>query len=86
MSIRDFLEFTSKPTISQTFDPLRTLTPTSNIPPTQPAPPSPHSHIFSRMNSGPSITNNPQQFGKENPAQKGVCLIKKLISHLFLFL
>ncbi len=86
MSIRDFLEFTSKPTISQTFDPLRTLTPTSNIPPTQPAPPSPHSHIFSRMNSGPSITNNPQQFGKENPAQKGVCLIKKLISHLVLFL
>jgi len=72
-AIRDYFEYNSKPTITtQTFDPLRTLTPTSNLP-SQPIDSNPHS--FSRMNSGPSITtNNPQQFGKENPAQKGPSL------------
>ncbi len=86
-SIRDYLEYNSKPTISQTFDPLRTLTPTSNLPPPPPtASPQPQiSHspsMFPRMNSGPPI-NNQQQYttgngsggggvGRENPSQKGV--------------
>ncbi len=74
MAIRDYLEYNTKPTITQTFDPLRTLTPTSNLPSQPPVATSPHSHIFSRMNSGPSITTNSQQFGKENPAQKGPSL------------
>lgn len=69
------MDYNTKPTISQTFDPLRTLTPTSNLPSQPPVATSPHSHIFSRMNSGPALTTNPQQFTKENPAQKGVYLI-----------
>ncbi len=72
LAIRDFLEYNSKPTISQTFDPLRTLTPISNLP-TQPVPTSPHSQMFSRMNNGTAITTNQQQYVKENSAQKGVC-------------
>ncbi|CAF1270900.1 unnamed protein product [Adineta steineri] len=75
-TIRDYLEFNTKQSISQTFDPLRTITPTSNLP-SQPVATSPHSHIFSRMNSTSTITTAPQQFnpiGKDNPAQKGPSL------------
>ncbi len=86
-SIRDYLEYNSKPTISQTFDPLRTLTPTSNLP-SQPVTTSPHAHMFSRMNSSTSsITTNQQQFnpiGKESLAQKGVC-IHKITKNILIF-
>jgi CCR4-NOT transcription complex subunit 1 len=68
-TIRDYFEYNSK----QTFDPLRTLTPTSNLP-SQPVDTNSQLHNFSRMNSGPSITTNPQQFTKENSAQKGPSL------------
>lgn len=76
-SIRDYLEYNNKPA----FDPLRTLTPTSNLS-SQPATTSPHSHIFGRMNSGPPGVSNVQQAAppvqtqysavKDNQAQKGV--------------
>jgi len=71
LTIRDYLESNSKPTISQTFDPLRTLTPISNLS-TQPVPTSPHSQMLSRMNNVTAITTNQQQYVKENSAQKGV--------------
>jgi hypothetical protein len=86
-SIREYLEYGSKTNIQQQFDPLRTLTPTSNLPP--PPTPSPQPQIshspmntasmFPRMNSGPPITGQQQYapgnvggVGRENPAQKGV--------------
>ncbi|CAF0830698.1 unnamed protein product [Rotaria sordida] len=77
-AIVDYLDYNSKSTISQTFDSLRTLTPTSNLP-SQPVATSPHSHMFSRMNSVPAMTttNQPQPFnpiGKDNIAQKGPSL------------
>jgi hypothetical protein len=84
-AIREYLEYGSKTNIQQQFDPLRTLTPTSNLPPPPPSaspqPPINSSNMFPRMNSGPPIANQ-QQFtvgntggggvGRENPAQKGV--------------
>jgi hypothetical protein len=85
-TIRDHLDYGSKTNIQQQFDPLRTLTPTSNLPPTtiaSPQPPINSSNMFPRMNSGPPI-NNQQQYtagnggvGRENPAQKGVNISKK---------
>ncbi|CAF3203227.1 unnamed protein product, partial [Rotaria sp. Silwood2] len=76
-AIVDYLDYNSKSTISQTFDPLRTLTPTSNLS-SQPVATSPHSHMFSRMNSVPLMTTTNQQpfnpIGKENIAQKGPSL------------
>ena len=73
-SIRDYFDYNSKVTLPPAFDPLRTLTPTSNLPP-QPPIASPQPQTFSRMTSGPAITTNPQQFGKENPVQAGVNLL-----------
>ncbi len=88
-TIRDYLDYGSKTNIQQQFDPLRTLTPTSNLPPptiASPQPPINSSNMFPRMNSGPPI-NNQQQYttgngggggvGRENPAQKGVNISKK---------
>jgi hypothetical protein len=91
--IRDYLEYGSKTSIQQQFDPLRTLTPTSNLsqPPTTASPQPQISHspmttsMFPRMNSGPPITNQQQYVtgnggggvGRENPAQKGVRKRKK---------
>ena len=89
-TIRDYLDFGSKTNIQQQFDPLRTLTPTSNLPPPRTASPQPpinSSNMFPRMNSGPPI-NNQQQYttgnggggggvGRENPAQKGVNISTK---------
>ncbi|CAF0989426.1 unnamed protein product [Adineta ricciae] len=84
-SIRDYLENNTKSSIAQAFDPLRTLTPTSNLP-TPPVATSPHSHIFARMNSTPAVTTAQppppvqpptQQFnpiGRDIPSQKGPSL------------
>ncbi|CAF3437051.1 unnamed protein product, partial [Rotaria sp. Silwood2] len=58
-AITDYFEYNSKPTIPQSFDSLRTLTP-PNLP-SQPVATSPHSHMFSRMNSVPSMTTTNQQ-------------------------
>lgn len=76
--ITDFLEFNSRSTLPQpSFDPLRILTQTPNLP-TPPVATSPHSHAFARMNSGTTMTTSTQQFnpigaiGKENASQKGV--------------
>ncbi|CAF4148281.1 unnamed protein product, partial [Rotaria sp. Silwood2] len=75
-AITDYFDYNSKPTIPQSFDSLRTLTP-PNLP-SQPVATSPHSHMFSRMNSVPSMTTTNQQsfnpIGKENTAQKGPSL------------
>jgi hypothetical protein len=64
VNIREYLEYGSKTNIQQQFDPLRTLTPTSNLPPPTTASPQPQiSHspsMFPRMNSGPPITNQQQ--------------------------
>lgn len=64
LSIRDYLEYGSKPNLPQSFDPLRTLTPTSNLSqPTTASPQPPISHspsLFTRMNSGPPIANQQQ--------------------------
>jgi hypothetical protein len=83
-AIRDYLEYNSKPTIQPSFDPLRTLTPTQNLP-SQPIASSPQTNIFSRVNSETTVTTNQPQYtagtsviGKENPAQKGVSLIKSI--------
>jgi hypothetical protein len=79
LSIREYLEYGSKTNIQQQFDPLRTLTPTSNLPPPPPtASPQPQiSHspmntatMFPRMNSGPPITNQ-QQYTAGNGAGGG---------------
>lgn len=94
-SIRDYLEFNTKPSIAQTFDPLRTLTPTSNLP-TPPVATSPHSHMFARMNSTPAATTAQpppqvqqptQQFnpiGRDIPSQKGVCVPFEIHFHLII--
>ena len=87
-SIRDYLEYGSKGSMPTQFDPLRTLTPTSNLPLAAPQIASPQPQIshspmnnamFPRMNSGPPINNQQQQYapgsvgvGRENPGQKGV--------------
>lgn len=87
VSIREYLEYGSKAMISQSFDPLRTLTPTTILPPpstASPQPPISHSpSLFTRMNSGPPIANQQQYptgngngsgggVGRENPSQRGV--------------
>lgn len=67
--IREYLEYGTKTNIQQPFDPLRTLTPTSNLPqPATASPQPPISHspsMFPRMNSGPPI-NNQQQYSAGN--------------------
>ncbi len=69
IQIREYLEYGNKTNIQQSFDPLRTLTPTSNLPPpstASPQPPISHSpSMFPRMNSGPPI-NNQQQYSAGN--------------------
>lgn len=88
LSIREYLEYGSKTTMPQSFDPLRTLTPTAILPPpstASPQPPISHSpSLFTRMNSGPPISNQQQQYptgngngggggvGRENASQRGV--------------
>lgn len=81
-TIRDYFDYNAKVTLPPAFDPLRTLTPTSNLPP-QPPIASPQPQTFSRMTSGPAITTNPQQFGKENPVQAGVNLLLLSNCHLY---
>lgn len=76
-TITDFFEYHAKTSVSHTFDPLRTITPTPNLP-QQPVTTSPH--MFSKMNIVPPMPSNPPQFnpiGKESATQKGVCLIVK---------
>ena len=89
-SIVDYLDYNSKSTTAPTLDSLRTLTTTTSNVTSQPTTTSPHSHIFSRMNSGSSVTTNSQPFNsiaKENSSQKGVCLVfKKEILHQFLLI
>lgn len=84
LSIREYLEYGSKPTLQPSFDPLRTLTPTSTLP----MGPSMTNNIFSRMTTGLSPIGNqaPQSLstsytansnggnglGREAPGQRGV--------------
>ncbi|CAF3833846.1 unnamed protein product, partial [Rotaria sordida] len=88
LNIREYLEYGTKTNIQQQFDPLRTLTPTSNLTSSTTVSPQPQishstmntSNMFPRMNSGPPITNQQQYVtgnggvGRENPAQKGPSL------------
>lgn len=79
-NIRDYYDYNSKVTLPPAFDSLRALTPTSTLS-SQPtiASPQPVAPTFSRMTSGPTISTNQPQFGKENPVQTGVNFIVRLL-------
>jgi hypothetical protein len=77
-TLRDYIEYgaTSSMSQQQQFDPLRTLTPTSNLPAST-ASPQPRAHspmnvnIFPRMTGGQTITAQQQQYSTGNGAGGG---------------